>query len=671
MKKALSLILSLVIVIGLVPMAALPAFAENVEYTVINSITEITGAGNYKLADTYAGEAEGTTITTPIAITDDTVIDGNGKTVTNLTVNTSGLFTLAVGKTLTVKNITFGTESAPVTQTGNGDSGLFVGTVGNDKVAVTTTIFENVDVYVNSTHTGTIAGMVGSTKENGRFIANNCSVNGTISTTSSFAGGYIAYAQCSVVDIQNSVNNASVTSATAGGAAGGFIGFNHNGASTTDDYADYVRIEKCSNNGDIKTSNAGNSSAGGIIGFSSTRLWNIDIIDCVNKGNVSDAIRAGGIVGIYNPSANTAFTKTISGCVNYGAVNTNGFGGGILGVAEGNANNLTIEDCVNYGAIKEGNKSNRGGGILGYDNVTANNAITIDGCINYGNIGGRSAGGVVGLGNVTNSLSVIKSCASLGDVKGDVGSGGITGKLNGGTVINCIVGDISISTHTSTAVSAYVANEVISGATVKNVLNLSNVTVATSGATVTTDALYSIGDKTLAELLTIVNSDTGYTDGDVTYKFTDIAGRWASNSDGDNLVLATPEFEGYQLSAVDTATNKYNVRLIATINDVKLANPCEYKFLGIEVSKDGGENYTPGYVEYVYTSVMATGSGEQITYTAEELGGKYIYALRINNISATEDVELTIRTFATDKDDNTYYGDTYTISLPATVAASN
>ena len=91
----------------------------------------------------------------------------------------------------------------------------------------------------------------------------------------------------------------------------------------------------------------------------------------------------------------------------------------------------------------------------------------------------------------------------------------------------------------------------------------------------------------------------------------------------------------------------------------------------MEFSFDGGKTFVANKtVCYVYTSILGTDSGNQISYTAEALGGKYIYAVIADNIDASKELNVVVRTMAEDQNGNRYYGKAYTVVVPATVAAN-
>ncbi len=630
MKKALSLILSLVIVIGLIPMAALPAFAETNVVEVWNDNeddtskvtfasligTTLTANTTYKLMENIdLGDYE-IKNTQAIKLASGVVIDGQGHTLTGFILaggNATGLFNGNISSgTVSIQNIDFGTKADPIVYSHDGGAynpaGMALITATDGNVTVN---FYNVDMFINANVKGTNwqnhGGFVG--RNWGALNVENCTVNGTM-TGHGQVGGFVGWSSgTGTSTFKNSVNNADI-SRDGSGYFGGFIGLTENATKTT------IKFINCVNNGTI---NAERQTGGFIGGTTST----IVIENSVNAGNVTGTTNAGGFIGNY---AHTSVT--IKNSVNKGTVTaTGGHAGGAIGAANITTGTITVSDFYNTGNVTS---TSSAGGAIGIAEPSGDNSalvIDIDRLINTGDITGKWRG-----------------CAATGYIK-----------LAKVTIDNCVsTGTLKATGMTGGATPAFADNATNTG----NVTGGGN--YAVSGNALGEEGFTETVGVSLSDILAVINNaENGFAQG-----------HFALNSEGNDIVLATPEFEGYQLSAVDE-NNKYSVRLLATINDVKLADPCEYKYIGFEISKDGGETYTKTYSEYVYTSVLGTSSGEQITYTAEALGGKYIYALKLNNISATEAISFKVRTYAIDKDNNEYAGSVYTIDLPATVAASN
>ena len=89
-------------------------------------------------------------------------------------------------------------------------------------------------------------------------------------------------------------------------------------------------------------------------------------------------------------------------------------------------------------------------------------------------------------------------------------------------------------------------------------------------------------------------------------------------------------YHGVQESAVSDA-GRYSVRFLGTLGDQPLKN---YKAVGFHITAVYGSDEVKVFdvpCKNVYSSIIAT-EGIQATYTAEQLGGKYIFAYTIQNI---------------------------------------
>ncbi len=116
--------------------------------------------------------------------------------------------------------------------------------------------------------------------------------------------------------------------------------------------------------------------------------------------------------------------------------------------------------------------------------------------------------------------------------------------------------------------------------------------------------------------------------------------------------LAT--FKGVQNTEAD-GENRQKIRLVATVGS------SDFDYLGFNVSYQVGDGDTtvrnPQYCQYVYTSIQGDGN----TYTASNLGGRYIYALSMEGVPTNAGtVTFTVSTFAK-KGDVTYRGPSYVV----------
>lgn len=92
---------------------------------------------------------------------------------------------------------------------------------------------------------------------------------------------------------------------------------------------------------------------------------------------------------------------------------------------------------------------------------------------------------------------------------------------------------------------------------------------------------------------------------------------------------------------------------------VGIVDSLEYEEVGFEITAvEQNFDFTTS-CRYVYNSLLGIIDGEAKTYTAEELGGKYIYAVAIQDIPQDGTVTFKIRAFVK-QGGTTYYGKEYT-----------
>lgn len=197
-----------------------------------------------------------------------------------------------------------------------------------------------------------------------------------------------------------------------------------------------------------------NNSIGGIAGtikFKYDVVDDISFIDCVNKatiasvGNANSGHGAGGIVGLISGGRPSITHIVFRNCENRGVFTASdkyGHFGGIVGYAVG-LNSKTDSflmhfiGCRNYSDLTFTGAFNGVGGIAGRCSGAV--AFVMDGCVNYGAIGGdnvSNAGGLCGfVGDYMASaagmnFAEFRNCANYGDVTGKATAGGIAGSLD-------------------------------------------------------------------------------------------------------------------------------------------------------------------------------------------------------------------------------------------------
>lgn len=165
---------------------------------------------------------------------------------------------------------------------------------------------------------------------------------------------------------------------------------------------------------------------GGLVGMSDKSST---IRNCVNYCNVTATTHAescaGGIVGFLRAN-HTNSTITVENCKNYGTINGTSYTGGVLGrihitsdsVAA--SSDITVSECANYGLVKsEADKGQYIGGIVGHITARAEQDVTIERCLNAGDVDVAYGyiGGIAGYITVyvANGI-IINDCMNSGDL---------------------------------------------------------------------------------------------------------------------------------------------------------------------------------------------------------------------------------------------------------------
>lgn len=238
------------------------------------------------------------------------------------------------------------------------------------------------------------------------FIVENC-VNGTkggaatVADTGDSSGGIISYVSANTAgSVKGCINYSDITN-TSGRCAAGIIA--RLGENSTVDFAD------CENYG--KMTNASEKWAAGGIAGESQGIVNFS--GCRNYASVdSTKYKAGGICGVLSH-----ITTTVN-CLNFGDIHALKQAGGIIGSCGANkieSGDYIFEFCGNEGNITT--DKDTAAGIVAYAYGTDKHAPKLNGCYNTGNVtGGCEAAGLIGYFNGT-SAAEIKNCFVTGMVK--------------------------------------------------------------------------------------------------------------------------------------------------------------------------------------------------------------------------------------------------------------
>lgn len=146
-----------------------------------------------------------------------------------------------------------------------------------------------------------------------------------------------------------------------------------------------VNINNCRNGGVIDVYNGGSSNAGGIMGTIQT--WNApsdftcDITNSVNDARIRAKVAAGIFCLPYahgDTDAKMNLTVNIIDCINNGEIDAVDRGAGIVANRNGGVPTLILTRCINFGTVKGTYR----GGILSFSVAT----VTFDTCISMGAI---------------------------------------------------------------------------------------------------------------------------------------------------------------------------------------------------------------------------------------------------------------------------------------------
>lgn len=252
----------------------------------------------------------------------------------------------------------------------------------------------------------------------GTIILDGNDENGNNPAGSGIIG--VGYGKCKIINCHNKVN---VTKKAHGREVSGVLGCAYVDSDIT--------IEKSSNTGELKGSNA----VGGIIG---TVYGKTTINECYNQGDLGsfDTLYVAGIIARINtlPDIRTAKNVEINNSYNKGNLKTQRRAGGILAFCS--SGTLTINNSYNSGEIQVANADATSylGGIVGRTQQPIEKCI-ISNSYNISNIYAEkqnkniATGGILG-GNTSDNATII-NCYNIGNLNGDY-TAGIVG-LSAGT----------------------------------------------------------------------------------------------------------------------------------------------------------------------------------------------------------------------------------------------
>ncbi len=463
---------------------------------------------------------------------------------------------VATGFTYTIRNLTVGSETAPVSIKGTTQVGTLSGYIHDGNV------FDllNVNVYANVESTGQQAGgFIGRTMPNRQLMPSafsNCHFYGSVSAGGANVGGFIGRS-ANPITFTNCENHGEINANTFTNV-GGFVGCTHAAK-----YAG-LTFTRCTNSGKVMGVNC-------VGGFTGKTMFSVTLDGCVNNGEIAAlGTHVGGLVAYFYNEADylVGVTATLTNCTNNGKVWTDASVsgktcmGGLVGTV---LDNLVIMNCVNNGEVAVEadtlTSSCYVGGVLGLfspqvtdanykrgEHFTAQFTTAVNnGDILYDTGASASVGGIVGgtTWEGTYCTILLDRCTNTGDITNFCSMGassrvaGIIGRFEKETGILKITNCLNKGSITGTA------NDTVGG-----ILGYTNAEV-------------NCEDDATAELeegvLPIVRSISNCLNMGVLLKGTSVEGTYGI---GRNYVLS------------GTATNCYT---ISAVSDDEMAEGADFK----------------------------------------------------------------------------------------------
>jgi hypothetical protein len=354
------------------------------------------------------------------------VFDGNGHTISNLTINAStqdfiGLFGY-VNSAGQVRNL----GVVNVTITGR----YMVGGLAGRNDGLLTSCYATGSVTGINDYIGGLAGRnagsitscyatdsVGGDWDIGGLVGynhgtlSNCYAAGTVTASAYSAGGLVGYNGDDSPGSGMILNCHAAGNVTASSdSAGGLVGYNTDSSTISNCYA--------------TAAVSGTSNIGGLVGYNDS---SVTISDCYATGGVTgtgaDSDSAGGLVG-------KNYSSAISNCSAAGPINGIKYVGGLVGWNWSG----TILYCFATGTVT--GSSTSVGGLVGYNYGVYGSPCTTSNCYATGAVSGAGyVGGLVGYNYYPSPLS---NCYATGTVSGSGSAvGGLVGFSFYGTQTAC------------------------------------------------------------------------------------------------------------------------------------------------------------------------------------------------------------------------------------------
>ena len=277
------------------------------------------------------------------------VFDGNGKTISGLSIDNTKKYQAFIGYAK-------GAEVKDLTVTGSiktsADYAAGIVAYGNP---VTITDCTNAVTVSSAKYAAGIAASIGTSTGT---VISGCRNTAPVSAAGDYLGGIVAIAT-GKTEIKSCFNSAAVKNSGKPG------GYSYCTGGIAGSAASNSVISMCGNTGEIASTI---KSTGGIAGRISGTIEK-----CFNTGDVTGIYETGGILG-----ASSGATTTVESCYNTGNIggtaptatfnDTNAKGiGGIIGGVSSNSSKAAVLDCYNAGTVTDstGVSGVTAGGVIG------------------------------------------------------------------------------------------------------------------------------------------------------------------------------------------------------------------------------------------------------------------------------------------------------------------
>ncbi len=344
MKKIISTILAMVMLLGAVAAMGISVSAETTEAIAISTADELLAIaaqfddgnfkGDYYLANDidFGGKAFSQYVFKHFNGT----LDGKDHKIYNFSFDGSntnanaGFFSWFGNSADTVvKNLQIGDATTPIVYNFNVEKSsknysFFAAEPGNNNAETSVTV-ENITIYGIANVTTKIedpkfnfGGLFGMTRsKTNAYVIKDCTINGEINVCTALTGGGNYVNGAGFVGSQNSktsfvmencTNNANVTTgfSTKEARAAGFIAYTSQKA---------ITLKNCVNTGKITV--LGDTAGAEVAGFvCDINGEGAELINCINAGEISGCLYVGGLIAKIRDGK----TATLTDCTNYGKI---------------------------------------------------------------------------------------------------------------------------------------------------------------------------------------------------------------------------------------------------------------------------------------------------------------------------------------------------------------